>query len=53
MVPTKIKSKAYSFFVTINWTCNLMVSLFTLSAIDALGKLGSPSGTAYSKQVSD
>jgi hypothetical protein len=37
VVPTKIRSKAYSLFVTTNWTANLVVALFTLSAIDGLG----------------
>lgn len=38
VVPTKIRSKAYSIFVTSNWTANLVISLVTLSLIDALGR---------------
>ncbi|TFJ81668.1 hypothetical protein NSK_006919 [Nannochloropsis salina CCMP1776] len=50
VVPTKIRSKAYSIFVTSNWTANLVISLVTLSLIDALGKSLASAGSSVEKQ---
>ncbi len=50
VVPTKIRSKAYSIFVTSNWTANLVISLVTLSLIDALGKAVAPADAEKAKQ---
>ena len=35
--PIRIRTKAFSLFVSINWMCNLVIGLLTLSAIDGLG----------------
>lgn len=50
VVPTKIRSKAYSIFVTSNWTANLLISLVTLSLIDTLGEAVAPAGALKAKQ---
>lgn len=50
VVPTKIRSKAYSIFVTSNWTANLVISLVTLSLIEALGKAVAPEGSTEAKR---
>ncbi len=50
VVPTKIRSKAYSIFVTSNWTANLVISLVTLSLIDALGRGVAPEGASIEQQ---
>lgn len=50
VVPTKIRSKAYSIFVTSNWTANLVISLVTLSLIDALGRGVAPAGAPLEEQ---
>jgi uncharacterized membrane protein YhdT len=50
VVPTKIRSKAYSIFVTSNWTANLVISLVTLSLIDALGRGVAPAGASLEEQ---
>jgi MFS family permease len=31
IVPTRIRGKAFSLFVSVNWLCNLVISLLTLS----------------------
>lgn len=50
VVPTKIRSKAYSIFVTSNWTANLVISLVTLSLIDALGQAVAPAGAPLEEE---
>lgn len=50
VVPTKIRSKAYSIFVTSNWTANLVISLVTLSLIDSLGRAVAPVGATTAKE---
>jgi len=37
IMPTKLRPKAFSLFMSVNWTLNLGIGLFTLSAIDGLG----------------
>jgi len=37
ILPTRIRSKATSLFISENWLINLMISLFTLTTIEALG----------------
>ena len=37
IIPTKIKPKAFSIYVFMNWICSSCVALFTLTAIDGLG----------------
>ena len=37
--PIRIRTKAFSLFVSINWACNLIIGLLTLSAIDGLGNV--------------
>ena len=37
IVPIRIRTKAFSLFVSINWACNLIIGLLTLTAIDGLG----------------
>lgn len=37
IMPTRLRSKAFSLFVSLNWGCNLLIGLLTLSAIDGLG----------------
>jgi len=37
LLPTRLRMKAVSLFLSINWGFNLIVGLVTLSAIDALG----------------
>lgn len=53
VVPTKIRSKAYSLFVTSNWTANLVISLTTLTIIQSLGTRYTPVGSSpeYQQKV--
>jgi len=37
VMPTRLRSKAYSLFVSVNWFNALLVGLLTLTAIDGLG----------------
>jgi sugar porter (SP) family MFS transporter len=37
IVPTRIRSKAFSVFMSANWMMNLLIGLCTLTVIDALG----------------
>ena len=37
VIPTRLRTKAVSLFLCINWGCNLVIGLLTLPAIDALG----------------
>lgn len=37
IIPTHLRVKAMSLFLSINWCCNLFIGLFTLTAIDGLG----------------
>jgi MFS transporter, SP family, major inositol transporter len=37
VMPTELRAKAMSLFLSINWGFNLLISLFTLSAINDLG----------------
>ena len=37
IMPTHLRAKAFSLFVSINWGLNLVIGLLTLSAIDGLG----------------
>ena len=37
IMPTRLRTKAVSLFLSINWGCNLVIGLVTLSAIDYLG----------------
>ena len=37
VLPTRIRMKAMSLFLSINWASNLVIGLVTLSAIDGLG----------------
>ena len=37
--PIRIRTKAFSLFVSINWLCNLIIGSLTLSAIDGLGSV--------------
>ena len=39
IVPIRIRTKAFSLFVSINWACNLLIGLVTLTAIDGLGSV--------------
>mmetsp|Transcript_14699 Transcript_14699/g.20195 ORF Transcript_14699/g.20195 Transcript_14699/m.20195 type:complete len:528 (+) Transcript_14699:268-1851(+) len=37
IMPTRLRSKAMSLFLSINWACNLLIGFLTLTAIDGLG----------------
>mmetsp|Transcript_12347 Transcript_12347/g.18720 ORF Transcript_12347/g.18720 Transcript_12347/m.18720 type:complete len:551 (-) Transcript_12347:231-1883(-) len=37
VMTTRLRSKAFSLFVSINWGANFLIGLFTLSAIDGMG----------------
>ena len=37
IMPTRLRSKAYSLFVSINWVCAFLAGILTLSAINGLG----------------
>lgn len=37
IVPTRIRSKSFSLFLSINWAMNLLVGLLTLTAINGIG----------------
>jgi hypothetical protein len=37
VMTTHLRSKAFGLFVSINWGINLIIGLFTLTAIDGLG----------------
>jgi len=37
MLPTRVRTKAYGLFLSINWFWNLCIGLLTLTAIDGLG----------------
>jgi sugar porter (SP) family MFS transporter len=37
MMPNRLRVKALSLFLSINWFCNLMIALFTLPMIDLFG----------------
>ena len=37
MMPTRVRSKAMSLFLSINWGSNLVIGLLTLTAIDLFG----------------
>jgi hypothetical protein len=37
IMPPRIRSRAFGFFVSLNWLGNIVISLCTLSAIEALG----------------
>ena len=37
VMTTHLRSKAFGMFVSINWGCNLIIGLFTLTAIDGMG----------------
>lgn len=39
VMPTRLRSKAYSLFVSVNWCNALLVGLLTLTAIDGLGNV--------------
>jgi hypothetical protein len=36
-MPTRLRVKAVSLFLSINWGCNLLIGLLSLTAIDDLG----------------
>ena len=37
IMPTRLRTKAFGLFVSLNWGANLVIGLLTLSAIDGLG----------------
>lgn len=37
IMPTRLRMKAVSLFLSVNWGCNLIIGLLTLTAIDGLG----------------
>jgi len=37
VMPTRLRIKAFSVFLCINWGTNLIIGLLTLTAIDSLG----------------
>jgi MFS family permease len=37
IMPTRLRTKAYGFFASISYGCNLIIGLFTLTAIHLLG----------------
>jgi hypothetical protein len=37
IMPTRLRAKAVSLFLSVNWGMNLLISMLTLTAIDALG----------------
>ncbi|CAM9746915.1 unnamed protein product, partial [Discosporangium mesarthrocarpum] len=39
IVPSRVRSRAYGLFISVNWAANLAVGLLTLTAIQALGDL--------------
>lgn len=39
IMPTRLRTKAVSLFLSLNWGCNLVIGLVTLSAIDMLGNV--------------
>lgn len=41
LVPTRVRSKAMSLFLSVNWATNLLVAFLTLTAIDGLGQVRS------------
>jgi sugar porter (SP) family MFS transporter len=43
-VPGRIRGKAFGFFVSVNWFCNLIIGLSTLSLIDYFGGVNEAGG---------
>ncbi len=39
IMPTRLRVKAVSLFLSINWGCNLVIGLLSLTAIDDLGQV--------------
>jgi len=37
MLPTRLRTKAFGLFLSVNWCANLIIGLFTLTAIEGLG----------------
>jgi hypothetical protein len=37
IMPTRLRNKAVSVFLSVNWGCNLIIGMLTLTAIDQLG----------------
>ena len=37
IMPNRLRTKAVSLFISVNWGCNLIIGLLTLTAIDGLG----------------
>ena len=51
IVPTSVRVKSMSLFLSINWVCNIVISFLTLTAIDELG--GSTSGMDDDDKIAD
>lgn len=51
IVPTSVRVKSMSLFLSINWVCNIIISFLTLTAIDELG--GSTSGMDDDSKIED
>lgn len=39
IMPTRLRVKAVALFLSINWGCNLLIGLLTLTAINDLGEV--------------
>lgn len=39
ILPTKLRAKAMSLFLSINWFCNFLIGFLTLTAINGLGNV--------------
>jgi hypothetical protein len=37
IMPTRLRAKAVSLFLSVNWAANLLIAMLTLTAIDGLG----------------
>eukprot|EP00941_MAST-03F_sp_MAST-3F-sp1_P000202 g202.t1 len=46
VMPTRIRGRAFGLFVSMNWASNVIISLFTLSAIELLGGSNQKKGVA-------
>lgn len=49
MTPVHIRSRAFSFFMGTSYICNIVVAVFTLSAISFLGRGNTPEKDGIAK----
>lgn len=49
MTPVHVRSRAFSFFMGTSYICNIIVAVFTLSAISFLGRGETPEKDGIAK----